>query len=125
MFYSVTMLMITMSIIVSVFVIRLAHRELGKNSASCFLGKNAYTRVFRTMLCLNHVNVPRRLDEELHDERLNPEVIDVDAESVVTNVNDDDADEYKQRFVLASGIDRFFCVIYLFVYLILICVYSI
>lgn len=122
MFYSVTMLMITISIIVSVCVLRLSHKELGNHCVNRVFGKKSFTGIFKMMLCLNHVNAPRRLGEDPQDEGLNPEVIDVDADSVAPNDNED---EYEQRFLMASGIDRFFCVIYIFVYTILIVVYSI
>lgn len=119
MFYSVTMLMITLSIIVSVGVMRLAHKELGKHCILQVFAQKSFTGVLRIMLCLNHVNAPGRLNE---DEGLNPEVIDVDADSVTT---DDNEDGYQRRFWIASGIDRLFWLIYVFVYIILVIVYSI
>ncbi|KAL5281737.1 hypothetical protein ACFFRR_005216 [Megaselia abdita] len=122
MFYSVAMLMITLSIIVSVCVMRLAHKEFGKHCATRFVGKKCLSGVLLIMLCLNHVNLPKRLNEDNQDEGLDPEIIDVDADSVAPIENDD---EYEKRFLLASGIDRFFFAIYVFIYIILIIVYSI
>lgn len=117
MFYSVAMLMITISIIVSIFVIRLAHKEQGK-FASKYLKKGNFTGVFKIMLCLGHINAPKRLKDDSHDE----ESIDVDEDSATPDKEDD---EYQDRFLVASSIDRFFFGIYFFVYFILVLVYSI
>lgn len=120
MFYSVAMLMITLSLIVSISVMRLAHKEQGKHCASRFIGKKGLTGVLRILLCLSHVNAPQRFDD---DQEINPEVIDVDEDGDVETKNTDDT--YENRFLLACGIDRFFFGIYIFIYLILVVVYSI